>query len=34
MVNQWENFSSVNIPSTHPATEMHDTLYIDQKDSE
>lgn len=34
MVNQRENFSSVNIPSTHPATEMHDTLYIDQKDKE
>jgi phenylalanyl-tRNA synthetase alpha chain len=32
MVTQWENFSSVNIPPTHPATEMHDTLYIDQQD--
>ena len=34
MVTQWENFSSVNIPPTHPATEMHDTLYIDQHDEE
>jgi len=28
MVNVYENFESVNIPATHPATEMHDTLYI------
>jgi phenylalanyl-tRNA synthetase alpha chain len=29
VVNQFENFTSVNIPTTHPATEMHDTIYID-----
>ncbi len=23
-----ENFESVNIPASHPATEMHDTLYV------
>jgi phenylalanyl-tRNA synthetase alpha chain len=22
----------VNIPITHPATEMHDTIYVDKKD--
>ena len=25
---------SVNIPMTHPATEMHDTLYVDLYDEE
>lgn len=34
LVTQYENFSSVNIPPTHPATEMHDTLYIDQTDEQ
>lgn len=34
MVNQRENFSSVNIPPTHPATEMHDTLYVQWVGSE
>ncbi len=34
IVTQYENFSSVNIPPTHPATEMHDTLYLEQQDSE
>lgn len=29
MVNQYENFMSVNIPLSHPATEMQDTLYVD-----
>lgn len=29
VVNQFENFTSVNIPTTHPATEMHDTIYLD-----
>lgn len=28
LVSVYENFESVNIPSTHPATEMHDTLYV------
>jgi len=34
MVTQYENFTSVNIPPTHPATEMHDTFYLKQNDSE
>lgn len=34
VVTQWENFQSVNIPPTHPATEMHDTLYLQDKDEE
>lgn len=34
VVTKYENFESVNIPLTHPATEMHDTIYIDQEDSE
>lgn len=34
IVTQYENFTSVNIPPTHPATEMHDTLYLEQIDSE
>ena len=32
MVTKYENFASVNIPLTHPATEMHDTIYINDKD--
>lgn len=32
VVTKYENFYSVNIPSTHPATEMHDTYFLDQKD--
>lgn len=28
LVSIYENFESVNIPATHPATEMHDTLYV------
>lgn len=32
MVTQYENFTSVNIPPTHPATEMHDTFYLKQPD--
>jgi phenylalanyl-tRNA synthetase alpha chain len=27
LVTGYENFTSVNIPPTHPATEMHDTIY-------
>lgn len=34
MVTMEENFLSVNIPLTHPATEMHDTLYIEEKDEQ
>lgn len=29
-----ENFESVNIPATHPATEMHDTLYLNETDEQ
>lgn len=32
MVTKYENFASVNIPLSHPATEMHDTIYINQTD--
>lgn len=32
MVTKFENFESVNIPLTHPATEMHDTIYLTEKD--
>ena len=34
LVDTFENFSSVNIPPSHPATEMHDTLYVDGTNSE
>lgn len=33
MVTKFENFESVNIPLSHPATEMHDTIYLNEKDS-
>ena len=33
VVTKYENFASVNIPLTHPATEMHDTMYINEKDN-
>jgi len=33
MVTKFENFESVNIPLTHPATEMHDTIYLNDKDA-
>lgn len=33
MVTKYENFESVNIPLSHPATEMHDTFYIDETDN-
>ena len=32
VVTKFENFESVNIPITHPATEMHDTIYVDKRD--
>jgi phenylalanyl-tRNA synthetase alpha chain len=32
VVSKFENFEAVNIPITHPATEMHDTIYLEQKD--
>ena len=32
IVTKFENFESVNIPITHPATEMHDTIYVNKKD--
>ncbi len=34
LVNWFENFTSVNIPLSHPATEMHDTLYVKNPDQE
>lgn len=27
-----QNFYSVNIPASHPATEIHDTIYLKQQD--
>ena len=33
IVTKYENFESVNIPLTHPATEMHDTYYLNQTDN-
>ncbi|MFA5747794.1 MAG: phenylalanine--tRNA ligase subunit alpha [Candidatus Absconditabacterales bacterium] len=32
IVTKYENFESVNIPLTHPATESHDTIYLNDKD--
>ena len=32
VVTKFENFEAVNIPLTHPATEMHDTIYLNEKD--
>ena len=32
IVTKYENFESVNIPLTHPATEFQDTYYFDQTD--
>ena len=32
MVTKFENFISLNIPLTHPATEMHDTFFITDRD--
>jgi phenylalanyl-tRNA synthetase alpha chain len=32
VVTKYENFESVNIPLTHPATEMHDTYYLSNSD--
>lgn len=32
MVTKFENFISLNIPLTHPATEMHDTFFLTDKD--
>ncbi len=34
LVSKYENFYAVNIPPTHPATEMHDTFYIDEESRE
>lgn len=31
-VTKFENFESVNIPLTHPATEMQDTIYLKETD--
>ena len=33
VVSKYENFYSVNIPATHPATEMHDTYFLGQKET-
>lgn len=32
IVTKHENFESVNIPLTHPATDMHDTIYLQDAD--
>lgn len=32
VVSKYENFQAVNIPLTHPATEMHDTIFLEKKD--
>jgi phenylalanyl-tRNA synthetase alpha chain len=32
IVNKHQNFYSVNIPPSHPATDIHDTLYVKQQD--
>jgi len=32
VVTKFENFESVNIPLTHPATEMQDTIYLNEMD--
>jgi phenylalanyl-tRNA synthetase alpha chain len=29
---QWDNFTSANMPDYHPAREMQDTFFLDQKD--
>ena len=34
VVDQFSNFTSLNIPDTHPAREMHDTFYLKDKDAE
>lgn len=34
VVNQFANFTSLNIPETHPAREMHDTFYLQNKDAD
>lgn len=33
VVTKFENFESVNIPLTHPATEMQDTIYLNDEDA-
>lgn len=33
VVTKFENFESVNIPLSHPATEMQDTIYLADKDA-
>lgn len=32
IVTKYQNFESVNIPKDHPAVDMQDTFYLDQKD--
>ena len=27
----WHNFTALNIPETHPARDMHDTFYVEDK---
>ena len=29
--NDYNNFTALNIPENHPAREMHDTFYIENK---
>ncbi|MCK9466740.1 MAG: hypothetical protein M0P94_00240 [Candidatus Absconditabacterales bacterium] len=31
IVTKYENFASVNIPLSHPATETHDTIYLEEQ---
>ncbi len=34
LVSMYENFNSLNIPNTHPSTEMHDTIYANHEDKD
>ncbi|HKL43965.1 MAG TPA: hypothetical protein VJ892_01660, partial [Candidatus Absconditabacterales bacterium] len=34
VVSKYENFASVNIPLSHPATETHDTIYLEEKSAD
>jgi len=34
VVTKYENFASVNIPLSHPATETHDTIYLEEKSAD
>jgi phenylalanyl-tRNA synthetase alpha chain len=34
LVTTHENFETTNIPMTHPATDIHDTFYVDKTNEE